>query len=327
MKPRKRLVVNITRNKQVHEIIEDTIAVDKTVSKMFDRVYVSGKEELLNEIQSADVLFSFAVPEEAVRRAANLKWIHLASAGAEKSLTPALMASKIRLTCSRGIHANTIAEHVMMQILAFSKNLRRAYDFQNKHEWRFPELVDGRFDLEGKTICIIGLGSIGARVAQLAKAFDMRVIGTVNHIRKMRYVDKVYPPSRLNECLAQADFVLLSTPLTDKTFHLIGKKELSVMKKSVFLVDIGRGKLVDEAALIEALRNGTIKGAALDVFEIEPLPPDSPLWNMENVSVTPHCSGMAEGLWRKATLRFCENAVRYKNGRRLLGIVNRQRGY
>ena len=327
MNPKLRLVINVTRDKRVHTIIEDTISANATVSLMCDRVYTSGKADLIKQIQSADVLFSFAVPEEAINIGANLKWIHLASAGVEKSLTPHLMASKIKLTCSRGIHANTIAEYVLMQILAFSKNIRKAYEYQAKHQWRFEELIERRFDLEGKTIFIIGLGSIGSRVAKLAKAFDMNVIGSVNKIRKIKNVDKVYPTSRLKECLAHSDIVVLSTPLTEKTYHLIGKDQLAVMKESAFLVNIGRGKLVDEAALIAALKAKKIAGAALDVFETEPLPPDSPFWDMENVSVTPHYSGMAEDLWRKVANRFCENAIRFVNGKRMLGVVNKKEGY
>jgi phosphoglycerate dehydrogenase-like enzyme len=260
-------------------------------------------------------------------RADNLKWVHFASAGVEKSLSPALLSRKIKLTCSRGLHAATIAEYVLMQMLAFTKNMRRAYKFQDERRWGFEELLAGKFDLEGKAVAIIGLGSIGRRVARLAKAFDMRVIGTAKKPRRIRNVDKTLPPSKLGQCLGAADFVVLSVPLTDKTLHFIGREELAAMKASAFLINIGRGKLIDQAALIEALENKRIAGAALDVFEAEPLPADSPLWVMENVSVTPHYSGMAEGLWVKVTKLFCENAKRYKNGKRLLGIVDREKGY
>lgn len=327
MKSKLQLIINVTGDKRVHEILEDTISTNSIVSAMFERVYVSSKAELFEKIPSANVLFSFAVPEAAIKIGTNLKWIHLASAGVEKSLTPALIASKIKLTCSRGIHAKTIAEYVFMMMLAFSKNLRQAYSYQGRHEWRFEKLIESRFDLDGKTICIIGLGSIGSRVAKLAKAFDMRVIGTVNRARKIRNVDIVYPASKLKECLALADFVVLSIPLTDKTYHLIGGDELAVMKKNAFLVNIGRGKLVDEPALITALKEKRIAGAALDVFETEPLLPDSPFWDMQNVSVTPHYSGMAENLWRKVANLFCENAIRFKEGKRMLGIVNKREGY
>jgi phosphoglycerate dehydrogenase-like enzyme len=294
---------------------------------MFERRYVKGRAELLEAIPRAEVLFTFAVPEEAAARAENLKWVHFASAGVEKSLNPALRAKNVMLTCSRGIHAATIAEYVLMQMLAHSKNLRRAYKYQDQRRWAFEELLPARFDLEGKTLAVIGLGSIGRRVARLAKAFDMKVIGTVNRPRRIANVSKVYPSAKLKQCLAEADFVVLATPLTDKTLHLIGREELAAMKPNAFLVNIGRGKLVDEAALIEALENKRIAGAALDVFEVEPLPADSPLWAMENVTVTPHYSGMAEELWVKVTELFCENAKRYRDGKRLLGIVDGEKGY
>ncbi|HBZ00624.1 MAG TPA: D-2-hydroxyacid dehydrogenase, partial [candidate division Zixibacteria bacterium] len=212
-------------------------------------------------------------------------------------------------------------------MLAFSKGLRQAYRFQEKREWQFEALTQKRFDLEGRTVAIIGLGSIGLRVARLAKAFDMRVIGTINAPRKLAYVDKVYPSTKLNECLKQADFVVLSTPVTEKTFHLIGKTEFSLMKPTSYIINIGRGKLIDETALIKALLSKKIAGAALDVFESEPLPQDSPLWEMENVSITPHFSGMADNLWEKVAARFCENAIRFKVGKRLIGAVSLEKGY
>jgi D-2-hydroxyacid dehydrogenase (NADP+) len=327
MKKRLKLLINVTRDKRVHEKLENFIARNRVVSGMFDRTYVKSREELLREIPSADVLFSFVVPEIAMERAENLKWLHFASAGVEKSLGPALRKKKLKLSCSRGIHAATIAEYIFMQMLAFSKGLRQAYRFQEKREWQFEALTQGRFDLERKTVAIIGLGSIGLRLAKLAKAFDMRVIGTVSNPRKLSHVDKVYPPTKLNECLKQADFVVLAAPVTEKTFHLIGETGLSLMKSTSYLINIGRGKLIDEIALIKALQSKKIAGAALDVFEAEPLPHNSPLWGMENVSVTPHYSGMADDLWKKVAARFCENAIRFKDGKRLVGTVSLEKGY
>jgi phosphoglycerate dehydrogenase-like enzyme len=327
MKKRLKLVVSVTRDKRVHKILENYIARCRVVSGMFERTYVASREELFREIPSADVLFSFVVPNDAIERAANLKWVHFASAGVEKSFGPALRARKIKLSCSRGIHANTIAEYVIMQMLAISKNLRQAYQAQDKGKWQFEELVQGRFDLAGKTVAIIGLGSIGLRVAKLASVFDMRVIGTVSKPRKMPSVDEVFPPSKLKQALKQADFVVLSAPVTDETFHIIGEQELSIMKRGAYIINIGRGKLIDEKALIAALKAGTICGAALDVFESEPLPSSSPLWNMPNVSITPHYSGMAENLWKLVVDRFCENAIRFRDEKKLIGSVSKEKGY
>jgi phosphoglycerate dehydrogenase-like enzyme len=327
MKQRLKLVVNVTRDKRVHKILENFIVRNHVVSGMFERVYVMSRGELLQEIPSADVLFSFAVPEEAIKLAANLKWLHFASAGVEKSFNPSLRAKRIKLSCSRGLHAAAISEYVLMQMLAFSKKLRQAYQFQEDHQWQFEAMVAGKFDLEGKTIAIIGLGSIGLRVAKLAKAFDMHVIGMVNRMRKLPHVNKIYPQSKIETCLKQADFVVLATPLTERTFHIIGERELSVMKPGAYLINIGRGQLIDEKALIEALKAKKIAGGALDVFDTEPLPSDSPLWAMDNVGVTPHVSGMAENLWEKVAARFCENAIRFKDGKSLIGTVNIKKGY
>lgn len=328
MNTRLHLVVNVTRDSRVHDIIEKTISTDEIISGMFDRRYMKSRDELLENIARAEVLFTFAVPQEAAARAANLKWVHFASAGIDKSMSPALLENRnVKLTCSRGLHANTIAEFVLMQMLAFSKNLARAIESQGRREWKFEEMLDGKFDLEGKTVAIIGLGSIGRRVARLAKAFDMRVVGTVSRPRKIAAVDEVFSPGQIKKCLEDADFVVLAAPLTVQTLHLIGDRELAAMKPGACLVNIGRGKLVDETALIKALQNRRIAGAGLDVFETEPLPVDSPFWGMPNVSVTPHYSGMAEDIWKKTAQLFCENARRYRDGKRLLGVVDRAKGY
>lgn len=322
-----RLVINVTRDKRVHDIIEETIASDKKVAGMFDRVYTSGRDDLMQNIATADVLFSFGVSESTIAKAERLKWIHFASAGVDKSLNPTLLSKNVKITCSRGIHADAIAEYIMMQILSFAKKLPRALEFQREHRWEFEPMLEGKFDLGGKVICIVGLGSIGRRLARLAAAFDMYVIGTVSTPRKIPYVDEAYESSKLHSCLKKADIIVLCIPLTEKTFHLIGARELTLMKASAFLVNIGRGKLIDESALIEALKSNKIAGAGLDVFDAEPLPPDSPLWDLKNVMITPHISGMTDNLWKKTARLFCENAIRFKAGRRMMGTVNKAKGY
>jgi D-2-hydroxyacid dehydrogenase (NADP+) len=322
-----KLVINVTRDKRVHEILEHTILSNRRVAAMFDRIYTSGREELLLNIPTADVLFSFAVTESTITKAGKLKWIHFASAGVDRSLTPALLTKNIKITCSRGIHSDSIAEYILMQILAFSKKLSRAYDFQAQHKWEFESMLEGKFDLAGKTICIVGLGSIGKRTAHLAKAFNMRVTGIVGKARKISYADEVYSANRLHSCLKKADIVVLCTPLTEKTHHLIGADELALMKDSALLINVGRGKLIDETALIEALKTMKIAGAALDVCDIEPLPADSALWDAKNVFITPHISGMTDNIWEKVARLFCENAIRYESGKQMLGIVNKEKGY
>ncbi len=327
MKRQLNLLVSVTRDESIHRILESNILSHKNVASMFKRKYVKNRLEMIQGIENADVLFSFAVPEEAIANAKNLKWIHFASAGVDKSLNESLRRKRIKLSCSRGIHANTIAEHVIMQILAFSKNLKKSFEYQQKKEWRFDELVEGRFDLENKTIAIIGLGSIGRRIAQLASAFDMNVTGTVNNVRPIKHVDKVYSRKELHKCLSDADFVVLSTPLTDETRNIISAREFKAMKKNAFLVNIGRGSLINENDLVQALTSHKIAGAALDVFEREPLPPQSPLWSFDNVFITPHYSGMAEKLWEKVANLFCENAIRFRDGKRLIGRVSIEKGY
>lgn len=155
----------------------------------------------------------------------------------------------------------------------------------------------------------------------------MNVTGTVNSVRPIKHVNRVYSKKDLLKCLSGADFIVLSTPLTNETRNLLSAREFKVMKKNAFLVNIGRGPLINENDLIKALKSRRIGGAALDVFEKEPLSPDSPLWSFDNVHITPHYSGMAEDLWVKVANLFCDNAIRFRGGKRLIGSVSLEKGY
>jgi phosphoglycerate dehydrogenase-like enzyme len=184
--------------------------------------------------------------------------------------------------------------------------------------------------LRGKTAGIVGLGHIGREIARLSKAFGMRVVATrrgAKHVGTMRYVDAVYPAARLPELLAESDFVVLSLPYTPETEKIIGEKELGMMKPSAFLINIARGGVVDEEALIRALEEKRIAGAGLDVFSIEPLPADSRLWGMKNVIVSPHMSGNMDDYIERATDLFVRNLGRYLEGKRMLTVVDKKKGY
>ncbi|MBN1955806.1 MAG: D-2-hydroxyacid dehydrogenase [Anaerolineae bacterium] len=264
-----------------------------------------------------------AVLEQLVLGAPNLRWLHTISAGVEHVLFPELIASDVVVTNARGIFAPQIAETVVAYVLAVAKHLPRFFAQQQEHRWEVIPLQE----LGGRTVGIVGMGGIGAAVARRCRAFDMRVIGLRKHPRPTAWADAVLPASRLHDLLAQSDFVVVTTPLTRETQGMIGRSELAAMKPDGWLINVARGGVVDEAALIAALRGGEIGGACLDVFAEEPLPMYSPLWDMPNVIITPHNSWSSPQLERRAVDLFLENLQRYVGGESLLNIVNKQAGY
>lgn len=251
--------------------------------------------ELVNQIDNADVLvISGLWRNELLDLAPNLKFIQSIGAGYDQFPLEALKQRGIRLANARGVNRNAVSEHAMALILAFTRQLHTGRDHQRRHYWRgmISDLFLREDELGGKTLLIIGLGGIGSRLARLAKAFEMRVIATKrNPATAQAAADEVHSPDRLLELLPQADFVALTCPLTPETENIIDAQALAAMKPSAYLINVARGRCVNEPALLEALQAGAITGAGLDHLWDEPLQEDSPFWEMENVIVTPHTGG------------------------------------
>ncbi len=267
------------------------------------------------------------VPVATIREAApRLKWIQLTSAGADRLLNSGFVEQGITVTTVSGLHATPIGEFVIGAMLMWAKGAPRTMRAQLRHEWaRFAPT-----EFYGKTVGVVGLGNIGDEVARLAKAFGCRVLGTRRSATgrgPAPNVDLVLPAGDLHELLRESDYVAICVPLTPETGGLIGEAELRAMKPSAFLVNIARGPVIVEEALVRALREGWIAGAALDVFEREPLPPESPLWDLENAIVTPHVSGGTEIYNQRATEIFCDNLRRYLDGTAMRNVVDPARGY
>ena len=267
------------------------------------------------------------VPAQTIREAApRLKWIQLTSAGADRLLNSGFVEQGIIVTTVSGLHATPIGEYVLGAMLQWAKGAPRTMRAQLRHEWtRFAPT-----ELYGKTVGIVGLGHIGGEVARLAKAFGCRVIANRRSgapAASPADIDEMLPAADLRGLLAQSDYVAVCVPLTPETRGLIGEGELRAMKPSAFLVNIARGPVIVEQALVRALREGWIAGAALDVFEHEPLPPESPLWDLENAILTPHISGGTERYNERATAIFCANLGRYLRGEPLENVVDPVRGY
>jgi len=275
-------------------------------------------------VRTAEILVGWNIPREAVQRATGLKWIHSTAAGVDQLLYPEIRERGIILTASMGIH-HQLVEHIFAFLLALERRLHVAMRLQLQRKWDRTHTVGD--ELSGKTLGILGLGTIGQQLVRKAQAFDMRVIGTKRTPTPISGVDRVLPPDGLPQVMRESDAVVVALPLTPQTRGLIGERELQMMKPTAWFINVGRGPIVHETALIQALRAGRIAGAALDVFEHEPLLSDSPLYELENVILTPHVSGASPRYMDRAVPLFCENLARYLRGTPLRNLVDPERGY
>lgn len=286
-------------------------------------------------LAEAEVLYGFLPRGEQLlgllARVPRLRWFQATSAGIDRldaaGLLPALKSRGITITNVSGLHATPIGEYVLGVMLMFAKGAHRFVRAQSRREWlRYMPA-----ELRGKTVGVVGMGAIGTEVARLAKAFGCRVLAIRRSASERRsdspFADELLPPADLRYLLGESDFVVLATPLTSETRHLIGEAELRAMKPTACIINIARGAIIDEAVLVRALKEGWIAGAGLDVFEQEPLPEESELWGMENVILSPHISGGTEIYNERALEIFRENLRRYLDGRPLMNVVDPVRGY
>ena len=278
-------------------------------------------------LSQAEILYGWlrVLPDQLRSRAPGLKWIQTMSAGVDE-LPEDIRQSPVVVTNVSGLHAVPISEFILGVMLMFAKQAPLCFEQKRQKQYKgfFPTL------LRGRSLGIIGLGRIGRETARLANAFGMQVYATRRSARpgeRARYVDEVFPLSALLRLLAESDFVVLTLPLTAETRGIIGERELRAMKPEAYLINVARGAVVDEDTLVRALQEGWIAGAGLDVFTREPLPQDSRLWELPNVILSPHISGLMPDYMEHATKLFCENLRRYKAGKRLLHLVNKAKGY
>jgi phosphoglycerate dehydrogenase-like enzyme len=279
---------------------------------------------VLDDVEIATAL----VPGSLLVAAPRLRWFHAWGAGVDWVLRhPGAIERDFILTSTSGIHPIQMTEHVLALMLAFARRLPDAMRAQAGRTWRHMENAEV-FELAGKTLLLVGLGAIGQRIALVAAALGMRVLG----VRRtssgpLPGVERVAGIESLPDLLPEADFVVLVTPLTPETRGLIGERELRLMKRDAYLINVARGGVVDEAALVRALREGWIAGAGLDVFEREPLAPQSPLWDMANVIITGHYGGVTPMYDARAFEVFLDNLHRYRAGQPLCNVVDKRLGY
>jgi len=280
-------------------------------------------------LAEAEVIAAYRFSAEQFAHCRKLRWLYLGAAGIEKSLSPALLRSDVIFTNARGIHGDRMAEFVLGAILFLANRFDFAVRGQIEKQWRQKEMIKTRFPVAGKTVGIAGIGAIGMEIAKWCAAIGMRVIGLRRdiHLPKPEIIAKIFSMHQIDEFLQQSDFVVLILPLTAETHELLSAERLQQMKPGAYLINIGRGELVDETALLTTLRERKIAGAVLDVFQNEPLPAAHPFWQLDNVLVTPHISGNFEEYVERVGEQFAQNLARYLRGEALLNVVDKKRGY
>jgi len=264
--------------------------------------------------------------QSLLRRLPALGWVHLRSAGIEGVVCPELVRPGLVVTNGRGVFGPALAEFAVGSLLYFAKDFRRLVRQQEEARWETyePQMLSGR------SLGIVGFGDIGRQVALRGKALGMRILALRRRVDLSAtdpLVDKVFPPEKLKQLLSDSDDVVVAAPLTDATRGLIGPGELAVLKPSSVIVNIGRGPVIQEAALVETLRARRIRGAALDVFETEPLPAGHPFFSLDNVLLSPHCADHVPGWLDRAMMSFWENLDRFRSGDPLESVVDPSRGY
>ena len=293
-------------------------------------VRADSDEETLARIPPAEIAFSSLLTAADVAAAPRLRWIHSPAAGVGSMLVPAVVNGDIVVTNSRGNSAITIAEHTIAVTLALLRHLPLAWERQRAREWaqdEFNARVVIRM-LRGARVLVVGLGAIGGETARLAAAMGAEVTGVRRRVEAGGPPGvRVVPPAALHDELPRADVVVVAAPQTRETIRIIGAPELGLMKDDAVLVNVSRGKLVDERALAAALEKGRLRGVALDVFEHEPLAQDSPLWGRPDVLITPHVSGFHARYWQDAAALFADNLRRFEAGQPLLNLVDKHAGY
>jgi phosphoglycerate dehydrogenase-like enzyme len=294
-------------------------------------VHLPDYERLPHELQDADIFVGSTLRPQQLSGAKNLKWVHSTSAGVMQLMYAELRESGIVVTNASGIFSVPMAEHTIGLLLALARNFPETLRQQEKAVWSQQELWDKPqhlTELNGSVLLIVGYGSIGKEVAKRAQALGMRVWGVTRSGKgDLAHAEKIIPVSELETVLPEADYVLLSAPETAATKYLMGAEQLRRMKRGARLINVGRGSLLDEAALVAALESGALGGAALDVVQTEPLPPPSPLWRAPNLFMTPHTSAVSDRLWHRETALLMELLERWFDGRELINRVDFARGY
>jgi len=334
-KPRPRMVIYLPHPLPIWRLPQGALErVRKAAGRQYEVDVPRDERELEQVLPETEILYAWGLTGRLVPLAARLRWLHTPLSGVDRVLNPELLKASIRVTSSRGVNSVAVAEHTFGMVLALTRGIAQAARAQADRRWiqgdlygRTPPLAE----LHGKVLGLYGFGEIGREIATRAHAFGMKVWAVsrsaTSKTRPPHGVDRLLPAKRAEAMVRASDVLVLALPLTESTRGIAGERLLRSMKPTSILVNIGRGALVQEPALSRAMREGWIAGAALDVFVHEPLPGESPLWNLPNVLLTPHVAGTHPDYMARSAGIFLENLKRYGAGRPLRNEVNLAAGY
>jgi phosphoglycerate dehydrogenase-like enzyme len=339
----KRLVIDLADARGVFALPDQVVErIRRALPRDWETVVVSAPAEgtgdggmaasapALEAVVEAEVYLGFGVPEALLRAGPGLRWVHSGAAGVRASLTPAMLGRDVVFTNSAGIHGPPVAETVLAYLLHFARSIDHAVAAQARREWDKAVLdapTSPVRELSRSTVGVIGLGGIGREVAWRAAALGARVVGTRRRPDAVEGVDLLTGPDALDRLLEVSDYVVLSLPETKQTSGILGAEQLARMKAGAVLVNVSRGGLVDEGGLRNALLSGRLRGAALDVFEVEPLPSDHPLRDAPNLLITPHISAYTPHFWERESELILDNIRRYLSGEPMRNMVDKRAGY
>jgi phosphoglycerate dehydrogenase-like enzyme len=320
------------------EALEEALGPGWTVDAVREPTFAGGDGSgdvptaVLAAAADAEIYFGFGIARDLFLAAPRLRWVHSAAAGARASLFPEMRESEVTLTNSAGIYAEPLAEWAMAAMLHFARGFDVAARGKRERRWPYDEMAafgHPQREVADSTIGIVGYGGIGRAIGRRAKALGTRVLAVRSRAGDdvPEWADEAFGPEGLAEVLGRSHYTVLSLPETSSTTGLIGAPELGWMRPDSVLLNLSRGGIVDEEALVDALRSGRIRGAALDVFREEPLPSDSPLWTLDNVLITPHTGAISPRFWERETDLMVRNIGHYLAGGRMENLVDKTRGY
>jgi len=321
--------LQITKNTDKYKKLISLL--DLKDQKDISLIHIKDNESLKKNFKNLDILVCYQInPELFSYRSDKLKWIHIGAAGVDGNLFEDVLKSKVMITNSKGINSKPVAEFIMSQILYFSKRIKECQDFKENREWNQWKLAKMTTQLSELTLGIIGYGEIGKELSKLAKSFGMRVLATRRLQKKeenKKYVDALLPMDQLNRVAQESDFLAMACPLTRMTENMINENTFNIMKDTAFVINTSRGKIINENDLIFALKNNKISGAALDVFATEPLDDKSPLFDFNNVFLSPHISGNFSSYQERMIIQFNDMLIKYINNKALKNRVCKKRLY
>ena len=321
--------LNITKNEDKFKYLKSLIELEKLKDVIL--IHIKNEADLKTKLKKLDILVTYQIkPNIFELRSNNLKWIHIGASGIEQNLFPEILKSEVMITNAKGINSKPVAEFIISQIMFFAKNIKKCMNFKKNKIWNQWDLAKKTKQLANCTLGIVGYGEIAKELSKRAKALEMTVIATrrlQKKIEKKKYVDMLMPLNRIEYIFKNSDYLAICCPLTPSTKNLINKQTFSLMKSNCILINTSRGEIINEMDLVYALKNKIIKGAAIDVFLKEPLTNDSPLFNLDNVFLSPHISGNFLEYQEIMVKQFNEMLIKFIDNKTIKNRVCKKRLY